>query len=111
MELYIISKDLERFKNELFYNKKMLKMIKENIDFLQTSNVTVSLSEFKKIKQQKKLVETRIKYYNEKIQPLQQMLIRKEVSHKEEMKKFEKAYRLQFENNILEFPNDRRKKA
>jgi len=111
MELYMISKDLERFKNELFYNKKMLKMIKENIDFLQTSNVTVSLGESKKIKQQKKLVETRIKYYNEKIQPLQQMLIRKEVSHKEEMKKFQKAYRLQFENNILEFPNDRRKKA
>ena len=111
MEICMISKDLERFKNELTYNKKMFKTIAENINFLKTSKAAVSLNEFRKIKQQKKLVETRIKYYKTKIQPLEQMLLRKEAFHKEEMERFEKAYRLQFENNILEFPNDRRKKA
>lgn len=111
MELCMISKDLERFKNELTYNQIMLARIEENINFLQTSNAAVSLNEFKKIKQQKKLVETRIKYYKQKVQPLEQMLMRKETFHKEEMERFEKAYRLQFQNNILEFPYDRRKKA
>lgn len=111
MELCMISKDLERFKNELLYNQIMLARIDENVNFLKTSNAAVSLSEYKKIKQQKNLVETRIKYYTTKVQPLEQMLIRKETFHKEEMERFEKAYRLQFQNNILEFPNDRRKKA
>lgn len=111
MELCIISKDLERFKNELFYNQRMFLAIQENIDFLQTSNVAVSLNEFRKIKQQKKLVETRVKYYKTKIRPLEQILSKKEAFHKEEMEKFEIAYRLQFENNILEFPYDRRKEA
>ena len=111
MEICMISKDLERFKNELTYNRKMFKTIAENINFLKTSKAAVSLNEFRKIKQQKKLVETRIKYYKTKIQPLEQMLLRKEAFQKEEMERFEKAYRLQFENNILEFPNDRRKKA
>jgi hypothetical protein len=111
MELCMISKDLERFRNELVYNQRMLSRIQENIDFLRTSNAAVSLNEFRKIKQQKKLVETRIKYYKTKVQPLEQMLLRKETFHKEEMERFERAYRLQFQNNILEFPYDRRKKA
>jgi hypothetical protein len=111
MELCMISKDLERFRNELVYNQRMLSRIQENIDFLKTSKAAVSLNEFRKIKQQKKLVETRIKYYRTKVQPLEQMLLRKETFHKEEMERFERAYRLQFQNNILEFPHDRRKKA
>ena len=61
MEICMISKDLERFKNELTYNRKMFKTIAENINFLKTSKAAVSLNEFRKIKQQKKLVETRIK--------------------------------------------------
>ena len=52
----------------------------------------------------------RVKYYRDKVQPLEQILDRKEGYHKQEMEKFEKIYRLQFENNILEFPGDRRKK-
>lgn len=111
MELCMISKDLERFKTELTYNQIMLARLDENINFLKTSNVAVSLSEYKKIKQQKKLIETRVKYYRTKVQPLEQMLVRKETFHKEEMERFEKAYRLQFQNNILEFPDVRRKEA
>ena len=111
LELCMISKDLERFKNELEYNKIMLKKIEENIDFLHNTKAAVSLNEFRKIKQQKKLVETRIKYYRQKVQPLEQMLIKKEMFHKEEMERFERAYRLQFENNVLEFPHEKRKKA
>jgi len=111
MELNLISKELERFKNELSYNKKMLILIQENIDFLKTSNAAVSLSEYKKIKQQKNLIETRIVYYRTKAQPLEQILNTKELSHKEEMERFEHIYRMQFKNNILEFPGDRRKKA
>ena len=111
LELCMISKDLERFKNELEYNKIMLKKIEENIDFLHNTKAAVSLNEFRKIKQQKKLVETRVKYYRQKVQPLEQMLIRKEMFHKEEMERFERAYRLQFENNVLEFPHEKRKKA
>lgn len=111
MELCMISKDLERFKTELTYNQIMLARLDENINFLKTSNVAVSLSEYKKIKQQKKLIETRVKYYRTKVQPLEQMLVRKEIFHKEEMERFEKAYRLQFQNNILEFPDVRRKEA
>jgi len=111
LELNIISKDLKRFKNELLCNKQILKAIRENIEFLRTSNAAVSLSEFKKIKQHEKLVKTRIKYYETKTQPLGQILNRKEGFHKQEMKRFEKIYRMQFTNNLLEFPSDRRKKG
>jgi hypothetical protein len=111
LELNLLSKDLERFNFELIYNEKMLKITLENLDFLKTSNATISLTEYKKIKQQKKLVEMRIKYYKQKIQPLEQMLNRKEDTHKKEMERFEYLYRMQFKNNILEFPCDRRKKA
>lgn len=111
LELNLLSKDLERFNFELIYNEKMLKITLENLDFLKTSNATISLTEYKKIKQQKKLIEMRIKYYKQKIQPLEQMLNRKEDNHKKEMERFEYLYRMQFKNNILEFPCDRRKKA
>lgn len=111
MELSIISKDLERFKIELSYNIKMQNSINENIYFLKNSKAAVSLSEFKKIKQQKKLVDTRVKYYIQKIQPLQQMLDSKESYHKKEIERFEHMYRMQFKNNILEFPRDKRKEA
>lgn len=111
LELNLLSKDLERFNFELIYNEKMLKITLENLDFLKTSNAAISLTEYKKIKQQKKLIEMRIKYYKQKIQPLEQMLNRKEDSHKKEMERFEYLYRMQFKNNILEFPCDRRKKA
>jgi hypothetical protein len=111
LELNLLSKDLERFNFELIYNEKMLKITLENLDFLKTSNAAISLTEYKKIKQQKKLIEMRIKYYKQKIQPLEQMLNRKEDNHKKEMERFEYLYRMQFKNNILEFPCDRRKKA
>lgn len=111
MELCIIAKDLERFEKELLHNKTVFKKIEENIYFLKNSDAAVSLNEFKKIKQQKKLVKTRIKYYRNKIKPLKHSLLVKEKKYKEEMEKFEIAYRSQFENNILEFPNDKRKKA
>lgn len=110
MELCIISKDLDRFKKEFIYNKKMYAKIKENIFFLQNTNVTVSLIEFKKIKQQKKLVKTRIRYYKEKIEPLEKILNKKEKYLEQEMEKFEMLYKQQFENNILEFPHEKRKK-
>lgn len=111
MELNLISKDLNRFKNELLYNQKMQKIIEENLDFLKTTTAAVSLPEFKKIKQQQSLVENRVKYYKSKVTPLEQVLGKKETFHKEEMERFEELYRMQFENNVLEFPNDRRKKA
>ena len=90
---------------------KILEKILENIDFLRQSKAAVSLSEFRKIRQQRNLVEMRVKYYMNKVQPLEQMLDRKSDYHKQEMDRFEKIYRLQFLNNILEFPSDRRKKA
>ena len=111
MELNILSKDLERFKAELFYNLKMLTATNENLHFLKTSNAAVSLTEYKKIIQQKKLLEMRVQYYKQKIQPLEQVVDRKEDYLKEDMKVFEEVYRDQFKNNILEFPHDRRKKA
>ena len=111
MELSILSKDLERFKIELNYNLKMKETTEENVEFLKNSKAAVSLSEYRKIKQQKHLVDVRIKYYRSKIQPLEQILDRKEDFHKKEIERFEEVYRLQFKNNILEFPNDRRKEA
>jgi hypothetical protein len=111
MEMNILSKDLERFSNERDCNKKLLEKIEENIEFLRKSKAAVSLSEFKKIKQQKKLVEMRVQYYTAKTQPIERVLDKKEFFHKQEIEKFEQIYRLQFKNNILEFPSDRRKKA
>lgn len=111
MELCIVHKDLERFENELLYNKRLLDNIVENINFLKSGNVAVSLTEYKKIKQQKKLIKTRIDYYNSKVIPLKQKIAIKENNYKEEMKRFEHIYRLQFENNVLEFKNVRRKKT
>jgi hypothetical protein len=111
MELNIISRDLERFIAELQYNETMLQHTLENLNFLTTCEVAISLPEFKKIKQQQHLLEMRIQYYKQKIQPLEQMLDRKEDLHKKEMEKFEYLYRMQFKSNILEFRSDRRKKA
>jgi len=111
MELNLISRDLDRFKAELKYNEIMLENILENLDFLTNEAVAISLSEFKKIKHQKNLIEMRIKYYKEKISPLEQSLNKKEDFHKQEMERFEQLYRMQFKNNVLEFPSDRRKKA
>lgn len=111
MELSILSKDLERFNIELSYNLKMEEVTNENINFLRTSISAVSLTEYKKIKQQKSLIDMRIKYYITKIQPLEQILGRKEDCHKKEIERFEEVYRLQFKNNVLEFPYDRRKEA
>jgi hypothetical protein len=111
LELNLLSKDLERFNFELTYNQKMLEVTLENLEFLKNTEAAISLSEFKKTKQQKKLIEMRIKYYREKIYPLEQMLNIKEDNHKKEMERFEYLYRMQFKNNILEFPSDRRKKA
>lgn len=110
MQLSILSKDLERFKSELIYNQKVLLKIEENIYFLKNSSVAVSLSEFKKIKQHKHLVETKIEYYVNKIKPLEQVFNKKENFHKQEMERFESMYRMQFKNNILEFSNGRKKK-
>ena len=109
MELCVISKDLERFKNELLYNQRLLKNTEENIEFLKETGVIVSLSEYKKIIQQHKLIKTRVEYYGSKVSPLEIKIARKEVYLEEELKKFEEVYRLQFENNILEFPNVSRK--
>lgn len=111
LELSILSKDLDYFETELLFNKRILRSIKENISFLKNESMIVSFSEYKKIKQQKKLIEARIDYYTSKIGPLKHIVNMKEINHKEEMKKFEYAYRMQFKNNILEFPGDRRKKA
>jgi len=111
LEMNLLSKDLERFKNDLLYNQKMRDLIEENLNFLRTSSAAVSLSEYKKIKQQQKLVNQRIKYYKAKVLPLEQVLGIKEVNREQEMKRFEEMYRLQFTNNILEFPYERRKEA
>lgn len=111
LELNLLSKDLERYNFELTYNQKILEMTLENLHFLKTSNAAISLTEYRKIKQQKKLAEMRIKYYKQKIQPLEQILNKKEDNHKKELQRFEYLYRMQFKTNILEFPCDRRKKA
>ena len=111
LELGLLSKDLERFNFELTYNQKMLKITVENLEFLKSSDIAISITEYKKIKQQKKLIETRIEYYKKKIYPLEQAIDKKEINHKEEMKRFEYLYRMQFKNNVLELPRDRRKKA
>jgi hypothetical protein len=111
LELNLLSKDLERYNFELIYNEKILEMTLENLNFLKTSTAAISLNEYKKIKQQKKLAEMRIKYYKQKIYPLEQILNKKEDNHKKELERFEYLYRMQFKNNILEFPCDRRKKA
>lgn len=111
MELSILSKDLRRFKNELHHNIELYEAIQDNLNFLKTSNAAVSLLEYKKIKQQENLIIMRIGFYKNKVQPLKQVLFKKKGSHKEEMKKFEEVYKMQFKNNILEFPCDRRKEA
>lgn len=111
LELNLLSKDLERFNFELSYNQKMLEITLENLNFLKSTETAISLPEFKKIKQQKKLIEMRIDYYKGQIFPLEKMLNIKEDNHKKEMERFEYLYRMQFKNNILEFPCDRRKKA
>jgi hypothetical protein len=108
MELSLISKDLERFKMELKFNKNVLINILENINFLKTSKSAVSLNEFKKIKQQKSLVEKRILHYQNKITPLEKTLKNKENHHKHSMDLFEHLYKQQFKNNILEFPGVRK---
>lgn len=109
MELNILSRDLDAHKTQLFYNLRAKKQIDENINFLKKSKAAVSLSEYRKIKQQKNLIEMRIKYYKQKIQPLEQILNRKEDYHKKEIERFHEIYRMQFTNNILEFPSDRKK--
>lgn len=109
MELNILSRDLDAHKTQLFYNLREKKQIDENINFLKKSKAAVSLSEYKKIKQQKSLIEMRIKYYKQKIQPLEQILNRKEDCHKKEIERFHEIYRMQFTNNILEFSSDRKK--
>lgn len=111
MELNILARDLDRLKEELAYNIKTQEDLCENINFLRNSNVIVSLSEYKKIKQHKKLVDQRIVHYKSKIGPLEQVVNRKESNIKEEMDVFERIYRTQFKSNILEFPYVRRKKA
>ena len=103
MELNLLSKDLERFKAELFYNIKMLDSTNENISFLKNSDAAVSLSEYRKIKQQKVLLDMRVRHYSQKISPLEQVLDIKEKYLDEDMKKFEEVYRIQFTNNVLEF--------
>lgn len=108
MELCNISVDLERYKRDYTHNIKILKSLDENIEFLKSSRSAVSILEFKKIKLQKELVIKRIVHYQNKIKPLQKALDQKEFNHKEEMKRFEEIYKLQFENNILEFPNGRK---
>ena len=109
MELNILSRDLDAYKAQLLYNLRAKKQVDENIHFLKTSKAAVSLSEYRKIKQQKNLVDMRIKYYKQKIQPLEQILNRKEDYHKKEIERFHEVYRMQFTNNILEFPNVRKK--
>lgn len=111
MELNILARDLDRLKSELVYNSKMQKEIEENIHFLRTSDVIVSLAEYRKIKQQKTLIDQRVIYYKSKIRPLEQIVDRKENFIKEEMDVFEKIYRTQFISNVLEFPYVGRKKA
>lgn len=111
MELNILFRDLERLKQELLCNTVLQEKIYENLAFLKESNAAVSLSEYKKIQQQRNLVDMRVVYYVTKIQPLEQLIDRKEIRIEEEMVVFEKIYRMQFKNNVLEFPYDRRKKA
>jgi lantibiotic modifying enzyme len=111
MDMNLISKDLDRFKTELLYNIRMKRVIEDNMGFLKNTKAAISLMEYRKIKQQYKLVETRIKLYEGKIRPLEQALNMKVNNYQEEMKRFEEMYKLQFKNNILEFPNERRKKA
>jgi len=111
MELGLLSTSLERYKRELTYNKKIYSDTIKNLNFLKKSKAAVSIKEYKKILQQNKLAGDRIIVFTQKIQPLRQLLERKEDDHKEEMKRFERAYRQQFKTNILEFPYDRRKKA
>lgn len=111
MELNILFRDLERLKIELVYNKKLQIDLNENINFLKNSAAAVSLSEFKKIKQQRNLVNQRIVFYNTKIEPLERIVNQKEENVKKEMDIFTEIYRMQFKNNVLEFPHDRRKEA
>lgn len=111
MELNILSKDLERFKSELLYNQRMLEATDENVYFLRNSKAAVSLSEYRKIKQQKTLLEMKVKHYKQKIYPLENILDMKEKYLNEDMERFEEVYRMQFTNNVLEFPYDRRKTA
>ena len=104
MELNILSKDLERFKIELSCNEKLLQITEDNIEFLKKSRAAVSLPEFRKIRQQRELAIMRIKYYKTKIQPLEQIVNRKDEFHRKEIKRFEEVYREQFKNNILQGP-------
>jgi hypothetical protein len=84
--------------------------ILDNISFLKKSKSAVSLSEFKKIKQQKSLIEKRVLHYQNKIVPLEKTLKNKEDYHKKSMELFEALYKQQFKNNILEFPGVRKQK-
>lgn len=105
----LISRDLERFEAELIYNEKVLGAIETNLSFLKNKNIIVSLAEYKKIKQQYKLVMMKIEYYVSRLGPLKSVLVLKENNHKEEMKRFEEIYSLQFKNNVLEFPSEQRR--
>jgi len=107
MELCILSKDLERFKLELSYNLKMLTATNENLKFLRSSDAAVSLPEYRKIIQQQNLLDMRVKLYRKKIQPLEQVVGKKEDYLKKDMEVFEEVYREQFKNNILEFKSVR----
>jgi len=104
MELNILSRDLERLNAEYSYNIKLQKKINENIAFLKRDHVVVSLKEYKVIKQQKRLIDMRVKLYSKKVNPLKKIVKSKESKIKTEMDVFERVYRLQFKTNILEFP-------
>lgn len=110
MEMSLIEKDLKAFQRELNNHQSLLIQIEENISFLKKSKAIVSLLEFKKINQQKKLVEKRIIYYKNKILPLQSAMETKIKCHHIEMEKFKILYKSQFKNNVLEFDCGRRAK-
>jgi hypothetical protein len=110
MELQLLSKDLDRFETELAYNKKVLGILNENLLYLKNNAVSISIQEFKKTIKQKDFIEMKIKYYIQKIQPLQQTIEKRQKSFEKEYEKFKYEYRMQFKNNILEFPGDRRRK-
>jgi len=111
MELNILSRDLERFKNELIINNKILTEINENYKFLKEEAKIVSIFAYRDIKRKRDDATRRIKYYKQRIQPLEQAVLRKEIEKEREMDVFEEIYRMQFKNNILEFCSERRKEA
>ena len=109
MEMSLLNRDLERFEAELVYNEKVLTAVDTNINFLKTKSIVVSLSEYKKIQQQKKLVLMKMDYYLSKLKPVYKALKILEDEYKQEMELFEKLYSLQFKSNILEFPSEQRR--